>query len=507
MTVPAPAPPIPPTPEVAPAEQQPFVDALFGRAWPERGITTRPDLLLASAGIGLVAALILPYQKLGLGVLVVLLLCGSLVLYASVRKRAPWTMTLAVVAIALSALVVLRSAEWLTVIAVFVTGLLVTSALTDARGLLAMFGAGASWVAAAVRGLPLLGRTLGALSRVSILWPVVRTVSISLVALVIFGGLFASGDAIFGSWAKALVPDINVDGVVLRAFTGVFVAGMVLTACYVAINPPNVNRIALPAGKRVTRPFEWLVPVGLVVVVFAAFVVAQATAMWGGHDYVQRTTGLTYADYVHQGFGQLTAATFLALVTVAIASRKAPKDTPSEQFVQRVVFGLLCMLALVVVASALFRMNVYQQAYGFTVLRVLVDVFELWLGLLLVFVLIARIRLSGSWLPRAALLSAAVLALGIGVANPEAWVAQRNIDRFHDTGKLDAVYLKSLGDDATPTIMSGLPQDLASCILRGDTPRGDVLEWNLGRARAADALNGISGAPENCVDVMTRPGH
>ena len=34
----------------------------------------------------------------------------------------------------------------------------------------------------------------------------------------------------------------------------------------------------------------------------------------GGHDYVRRVTGLTYADYVHQGFGQLTIATLLTLL-------------------------------------------------------------------------------------------------------------------------------------------------------------------------------------------------
>ena len=42
----------------------------------------------------------------------------------------------------------------------------------------------------------------------------------------------------------------------------------------------------------------------------------------------------------------------------------------------------LCALTLVVVASALYRMHVYQDAYGFTRLRLLVDVFEGWLGVL-----------------------------------------------------------------------------------------------------------------------------
>ena len=52
------------------------------------------------------------------------------------------------------------------------------------------------------------------------------------------------------------------------------------------------------------------------------------------------------------------------------------------------------------------------------------------------------------------------LRLVIGLANPEAWVAQQNIDRYHATGKLDAAYLASLGADAAPTTRAGLPPDL-----------------------------------------------
>jgi hypothetical protein len=252
------------------------------------------------------------------------------------------------------------------------------------------------------------------------------------------------------------------------------------------------------------------VPVGLVVALFVAFVVAQAAALFGGHDYIQRTTGLTYAEYVHQGFGQLTAATVLTLATVALAVRKAPRSTARDRLVLRVALGALCGLTLVVVASALHRMDLYQQAYGFTLLRVLVDGFELWLGLLVVLVLVAGVRLSGWWLPRAALVSAAVFVLVGGLANPEAWVAQRNIDRYRATGMLDGSYLRTLGPDATPTIVSGLPRELSACIVLPYTiavraEREDLLSWNLGRSREA----GLDVAPltqqeaSRCPELMS----
>jgi hypothetical protein len=472
-----------------------FVDSVFGDLWSERGLGPRPGLVLGSVAIGAVAAMVLPYRNFGLGLLLVLLLAAGLVLGGSVRLRHPWTIASAVIGAGLASLVMLRAAEWVAVLAVGVCGLLLMTALTGARSLTSMVAGWASWVLAAVRGLPLLGRTLTAMSRFSALWPVVRTVAISFVALVVFGGLFASGDAVFGSWTEAIIPDLAVDSIVLRSFVGFVAGGTVLAACYVAINPPGVDRLELPTGRRVAHAWEWLVPVGLVLAVFVAFVVAQAAAMWGGHDYVQRTTGLTYADYVHQGFGQLTAVTFLTLVTVAVAARKAPRRTTGEQLVLRMVLGVLCVLALIVVASALYRMHVYQEAYGFTVLRVLVDAFELWMGLLLALLIVAGVRLSGRWLPRAALLTGALFVLVIGLANPEAWVAQRNIDRYDASGRLDAGYLRSLGPDATPTIRTGLPARLAACITQ-DWSAGsdDWLAWNLGRARASGAP-GVTLAP------------
>ena len=119
-----------------------------------------------------------------------------------------------------------------------------------------------AWPLSGLRGLPLLGRTITATSKVSKLWPILRTVGFSLVALALFGGLFASGDALFGSWAEALVPDLGWDTIVARTFVLALVAGVALTGAYLALNPPPVADVALPEGRRAAHRWEWAVPVG-----------------------------------------------------------------------------------------------------------------------------------------------------------------------------------------------------------------------------------------------------
>ena len=514
MSAPAAAPAMPPQPAARPSAPPVPPFDVIGDVWPEAGIGPQVGLLGAALAVGLVGALLVPYHPIGVGVLVTLLAGGAVIWWASRYRTRPWAVGCAGLAVGLGTLVVLRASAWLAVLAVLVAGVLVAAAVTDAHRLLAIVAGPFAWVLAAARGLPLLGRTLTAMSRRRHLWPVLRTAATSVVLVVAFGSLFASGDAVFGAWADALVPNLDMSGFTLRTFVAVLVGGIVLAGSYLAVNPPSVDVLRPPPGRPVARSWEWLVPVGLVVAVFATFLLAQAAALLGGHDYVQRTTGLTYADYVHEGFGQLTVVTVLTLLVVAVTARKAPVATAADRLRLRSMLGALGAMTLVVVASALHRMATYQAAYGFTTLRLLVDGFELWLGLVVMLVLVAGIRLRGGWLPRAALLSGASVLLVLGLMNPDGWVAQRNIDRYHAGATLDTVYLGVLGEDAVPAIVrADLPADLTGCLVGAATRSGnalasqggDLLGWNIGRSRATAAAEGVAaldpGSP-TCVALL-----
>ena len=99
--------------------------------------------------------------------------------------------------------------------------------------------------------------------------------------------------------------------------------------------------------------------------------------------------------------------------------------------------------------------------------------------------------LERTWLPRAALLSGATSLLLLAAINPDAWVAQRNIDRYEETGTADWSYLQQLSDDAVP-VLATLPDDVVECALYTHTQEDDDwLEWNLGRHRAQPYLDDL----------------
>ena len=491
--------PVPP----APVPARPVLDDVFGGFWSERGVPARLGVLLGALGTGVLAGIVLPFRDLGLGTFLVLLTAGGVILGASRNRREPFTLACAALCVLLAGTTVVRDAEWIVVLCLLAGAALCVCGVTGVRTVTGILLSGLAWPLAGLRGMPWLGRTLAVLTGMGHGAALLRTLGWSLLGLLVFGALFASADALVAEWVDAVLPDLTMDTFVLRAFLSVAVAGTVLAAAYLALNPPRVDRDG-PAARPVGRRFEWLAPVLVVVAVFAAFLIAQATVVFGGHDYLRATTGLTYAEYVHQGFGQLTVATALTLLVVGAAARKAPRETAADRGWLRVALGVLCLETLVVVASALHRMQLYQEAYGFTQLRLLVDVFEGWLGLLVVAVLVSGIALRGAWLPRFALLSGAAALLGLAVVNPDAWIAEHNLDRYADTGRVDWSYLQGLSDDAVPTIAER-PEDERRCALLGWEPSDDDwLEWNLGRARASSALEdagGGDGSARRCADT------
>jgi hypothetical protein len=210
------------------------------------------------------------------------------------------------------------------------------------------------------------------------------------------------------------------------------------------------------------RPAEWLVPLGLLDGLFASFVAVQLTVLFGGRDHVLRTTGLTYSAYARHGFWQLLVVTGLTMVVIAVAVRWAPRVTAHERLLVRVMLGALCTLCLVVVASALHRMSLYEQEFGWTRLRLFVTAVELALGAVLVLLIAAGVRLDGRSLPRAVVGVAAVTLLSLAAINPDAYIARHDVDRYRETGRIDLGYLSQLSADAVPALLT-LPPGVREC--------------------------------------------
>jgi hypothetical protein len=195
----------------------------------------------------------------------------------------------------------------------------------------------------------------------------------------------------------------------------------------------------------------------------------------------------------------------LTLAVLGGVTRWARRDRSSDAVVLRTLLGLLCGLSIVIVVSALYRLLTYQRVYSFTGERIFVMAFELLLGTIFVMIMLAGIRWKGAWIPRLTIGLTVLMLLSLAVVNPEFLAAERNMDRYHQTGKIDAWYLRALSADATPALVR-LPDAVRRCTLSwivNDLADDDPwYGWNLGRQQARDALAqlpaGAIGGPTDC---------
>jgi hypothetical protein len=343
-----------------------------------------------------------------------------------------------------------------------------------------------------VRGLRRVGRGSGA--------RIVRTagaLAVGLALVAVFGPLLAAGDAAFAGVVSSLLPSVEGPDAV-RMLLFALGALAVVGAGFLLVAPPEVAP-GEPKRPPALRRIEWALPIGLLVALFALFVGVQFAALFGSDEYVQRTAGLSYAEYARSGFWQLAAVTVLALGIVVLATRWAPASTPADRAWKRGLLAALTVLTLVIVASALSRMWVYQEAYGFTVLRVLVLTCELWLGACFLLALVAVLRLRAGPLLRQMVAAGVVALLGLAVLDPDRFIAEHNIARYAATGQLDARYLSRLSADAVPALVA-LPEPARSCVLSAIAFRLQYDEdgwrsWNAARSAARDQLAGVAPNP------------
>jgi hypothetical protein len=239
---------------------------------------------------------------------------------------------------------------------------------------------------------------------------------------------------------------------------------------------------------------------GLLDLLFLAFVAVQVRYLFGGAERLVSTAGMTYAEYVRRGFFELVTVTAIALPTLLLAHWLLRADDRRGERTFGILAGTLVAQLFVVMASALQRMYLYVDEYGLTQLRFYVTAFVAWLAVVLAWFILTVLRGRRDRFAFGALATAFAAVLAINAVNPDAIVARTNLDRMHDGERFDAYYLTCLSADAVPVIVEALPstreadrrtvEDSMESPSRWYRDDADWRSWNLGRSRARHAVEG-----------------
>jgi hypothetical protein len=492
--VPTPPPVMGPMP---PRQGQPGWTFWPHRIWPLDPLARAPRrLVIAAVVVGLLGTALWRPSVLSIGYLVTGVLVFGLVYGTADRRPARGEWFGMALTLALLAVPAVLAAQWLGVLCIMAAWVVGWCTLVGGRTWTAVFTAPfwpwlmparvVGWVQRSSRDLVPHGVSLPKLGRAA------AVAAITAALLGVFGGLFAAADPAFAHLIGNLVPALDVGDVVPRVLVFALVLAFGLGGGYLMRFAPRLDAMA-PVPMRPLPSWEWAVPLGLLDALFIAFVVVQATVLFGGHSHVLETEGLTYAEYARQGFWQLLWVSALTLLVLSGVIRVAGRVTAADRLLLRILVGTMCVTSVVVVISAIHRMWLYQQAYGFSVQRLMVITIELWLGAVFLLIAIAGIRMSARWLPHAVLIAGVVALLGLAAVNPERLIAERNIDRYEQTGSLDTDYLLGLSADVEPALRR-LPETIAQCARYRDGHPDAWYEFNLSRARASQ--DGTPGSGE-----------
>ncbi|TFH34803.1 MAG: DUF4173 domain-containing protein, partial [Anaerolineales bacterium] len=286
--------------------------------------------------------------------------------------------------------------------------------------------------------------------------------------IAIFTALLAAADLVFGDAVTEALRWLNLEKLLewvgrglLIVLSGLFSLGALVTAL-------REREVKPLQGEEMPhlRPFlgftETTIVLGAVDLLFLFFVVVQFRYFFGGQANIS-AAGHTYSEYARRGFGELVAVALLSLGLIMAMGYFGRREQPGQERGFNGLSTALVALLGVMLLSALLRLQLYENAYGFSRLRTYTHVFIYWLALALVVFLVLVYRRQLRRFAPAVFLGSMGFAATLNLINIDGFIAQRNIQRFlrgevfetaegRTIPEVDIGYLVGLSSDAMPTL-------------------------------------------------------
>lgn len=287
----------------------------------------------------------------------------------------------------------------------------------------------------------------------------VRALVLATPVVFVFGLLLTRADPVFGSFFA--FPDVDIE----RLFSHILITGFF---AWIVAGWLRRAFIMRPEGRTtLSTPFpialgftDVTLTLGALSALFAAFVVAQISWLFGGESFVLRTTGLTFANYARRGFFELVAVAGLLLpLLLGVHALIPTSDVRAVRTFRRLAL-LLVLLLGAILASAGARMRLYIQYYGISVDRLYATAIMLWLAIVFVGLAVTILRARPRTFAWGLVVSAYATLFTLNILNPDAMVARANLARANGqqsgVAGPDFQYLATLGGDAIPLLVTAL---------------------------------------------------
>jgi hypothetical protein len=233
----------------------------------------------------------------------------------------------------------------------------------------------------------------------------------------------------------------------------------------------------------------------LINVVYILFTIVQFKYFFSG----SLQGDFTYAEYARKGFFELLFVTLINLsITVFVVNLVKHSSKLTKRLIQ-ILLTALVLSSAVMLSSAFMRLSMYEEAYGFTFIRVMAHSFMIFL------VIIYTYTLLKIWIEKLSLfhfyfISALIYYTTMNIIDVDKIIVDNNIERYEQTGKIDIFYLDGLSHTGILGLIelyeehSDIPQLKELLVDRKNNLHVLESKWqsyNLKKELAEDKLEGL----------------
>lgn len=291
------------------------------------------------------------------------------------------------------------------------------------------------------------------------LMAILRGLLLAIPILVVLALLLTAADVIFADVLRKAFEWLDLEWLADFAWRVVVVlacAVFFLGALVAALRDPGERKL-VGQDKPILAPFlgftESTVVLVAVDLLFALFVFIQFRYLFGGQANIT-PVGYTYSEYARRGFGELVTVAFLSLGLILGLGAYTRRAGRAQQGWFLALSAVMVAMLGVILASAYLRLQLYEQAYGFTRLRAYTHVAIIWMGVAFVLFLVLLFAGNLRTFAPAAVGVALGFALTLSLLNVDDFIVRRNAERAQAGSELDIYYLTSLSEDAVPALAS-----------------------------------------------------
>ncbi len=270
-------------------------------------------------------------------------------------------------------------------------------------------------------------------------------IGISAILLLMIVPLMLSADVVFNKFVVDFVDLSNIGEVLWKTVLALIIAILFFGFLYI-ITVKKYVPVTEEKNKAKHHNIETVIIVilGVVGAVYALFCIMQFTYLFGG-SRSSLPDGFTVTEYARSGYFEQVTMTVINLGIIAVVLFLSEN---SKRALKKVINGLLMYFIAVssyLMISSAYKMYLYQDMYGFTVLRLFVDILLIFEACVFIIVAIKIFKRKLKYLTCLLYFTAAFWA-AVSFVNVEGLCVNLNIDRYENDEEIDIEYLARLDD-------------------------------------------------------------